>query len=205
MSEYQPNGKDSICTVSGRWVRPLDPERMDIDIMDIAHSLANQCRFTGHTRQFYSTAQHSVYVSAVCESLARQRAPRGLSAGADIRERALAGLLHDASEAYIADIARPLKRADEAFATTYQRIETDLQKVIFAHFGLRWPMPNLVHEADDLLLWAEMRDLMPNDPPEGVEAWPHTIHAWEPTMARHFFMRRFQDLTEQYGDDPGGN
>jgi hypothetical protein len=84
---------DWIQTYSGRQFWPLDPRVEDVHLEDIAHALSNVCRYTGHVREFYSVAEHSVHVSWSCEP-----------------EDALWGLLHDASEAYLADMARPVKQ-----------------------------------------------------------------------------------------------
>ena len=86
-----------IQTVSGRRVNPLDPSPDDIDVHDIAVALSNQCRFGGHTRRYYSVAQHACIVS-----------DQMLERGADAQD-ALWGLLHDASEAYLVDLPHPLK------------------------------------------------------------------------------------------------
>src|ERR687896_137919 len=75
-------------TVSGRWVNPFDPDPEQLDASDIARALANQCRFGGHSRVFYSVAQHSVIVSELVEQ-------RGGDA-----EDAFAALMHDAGEAW---------------------------------------------------------------------------------------------------------
>src|SRR4051794_15527189 len=85
-----------ITTFSRRQFWPLDPHSDEIHIEDIAHSLSQQCRFGGHSRSFYSVAQHSCLVSALCKA-----------------NDALWGLLHDASEAYLGDIPRPLKSLPE--------------------------------------------------------------------------------------------
>ena len=85
-----------MVTYTGKEFYPLDPNPADIDIKDIAHALSNCCRFAGHIKSFYSVAQHSVIVSELCEP-----------------ENALAGLLHDASEAYLSDIARPVKYTEQ--------------------------------------------------------------------------------------------
>ncbi len=86
---------DYIATYTGKQFYPLDPRPEDVCLEDIAHSLSNLCRFTGHTDtdRFYSVAQHSVICSTIV-------AP----------EAALLALLHDAAEAYLGDISRPLKR-----------------------------------------------------------------------------------------------
>ena len=79
-------------TTTGRQFWPASPDPEQIQIEDIAHALSNLCRFGGHTREFYSVAQHSVLVS--------QNVPD------DLR---LVGLMHDATEAYCGDMIRPLK------------------------------------------------------------------------------------------------
>jgi uncharacterized protein len=90
-----PRG-DWILTRSGVHFHPLDPRPAEVRLNDIAYSLANQCRWTGHVRHHYSIAQHAVLVAQVVEA-----AMPGL---------ALAALHHDSAEAYIGDIARPWKR-----------------------------------------------------------------------------------------------
>src|SRR4051812_6540197 len=84
---------DWMQTISGKAFFPLDPRPADVDIQDIAHALAFQCRFGGHVKEFYSVAEHSVRVSLICA-----------------HEDAKWGLLHDATEAYLSDIVRPVKR-----------------------------------------------------------------------------------------------
>ncbi len=95
-SEPRPRVGDWIMTVSGRHFWPLDPQPAEVHLADIAHALANTCRFTGHCRQFYSVAQHAVLVANLVERLAP--------------ELALAALHHDDAEAYLADVAHPVKR-----------------------------------------------------------------------------------------------
>ena len=115
---------------------PLEPKIEDIEIKDIAHALGNICRFTGHVNQFYSVAQHSVIVSHLCQP-----------------ENALAGLLHDASEAYLSDIARPVKYTEKMEG--YREIEALLEKTINEKFGIPYPMSADVKYADDMALLAE--------------------------------------------------
>jgi len=81
-------------TCSGRRVHLLNPSPDEIAIEDIAHALSHACRFAGHVPSYYSVAQHSVLVSELLDE-----------------RTALWGLLHDASEAYLHDLTRPLKRA----------------------------------------------------------------------------------------------
>lgn len=170
------SGGGWIATFTGRKITPLDPDPDDIAIEDIAHALALQCRFTGHVRQFYSVAQHSVMVS--------QLVPK---------EQALDGLLHDASEAYLADIARPIKNMP-GFGDVYHAAEAKLEEAVAWHFGTTYPMSPEVKVADNLMLWAEMRDLMPVDPPDGVEMYSKEVKPWGPVLAELKFLARYNKL-----------
>jgi hypothetical protein len=163
---------DWIQTYSGLKMYPLDPRPEEICIEDIAHALSNICRFTGHCSQFYSVAQHSVYVSThVSET------------------NALWGLLHDASEAYLCDIARPVKHS-EPFAG-YRIAEKRLQSVIAEKFGLSPIQPEEIDVADKLLLVTEARDLGLFTP-----EWDHfkitplemKIHPVPPENAKRVFL-----------------
>jgi hypothetical protein len=137
--------RDHIETYAGHAVNPLDPDPATIDTVDIVHALSRICRFTGHTRHYYSVAAHSLTVASLVEP-----------------EHRLWALLHDASEAYLCDLARPLKRV----MPDYARAEERLLRVIVEKFGLGWPMPEAVRQADDLALVAEAREFMPcNEPP----------------------------------------
>src|SRR3954469_23683409 len=111
-------------TVSGRWVNPFDPDPEQLDIGDIARALANQCRFGGHCRVFYSVAQHSVAVS----ELVQQR-------GGDA-EDVFAALMHDAAEAYLGDMPHPLKHRS-ALGATFKEVESHLEAAIQRHFAIK--------------------------------------------------------------------
>lgn len=176
--------KDAICTYTGRVFRPLDPDPEQIDIMDIAHSLANQCRWTGHVKKFFSTAQHSVRVSELCPD-----------------ELQLCGLLHDATEAYISDIARPVKRFTD-WGQDYEAIEQKLWEAIAERFSLPLTLPTAVKEADDLVLFAEMRDLMPpylwerEGFKDTLPAAEQKIKPWTPSWSKAYFLMRYEKLSE---------
>lgn len=131
---------DWIQTYSGLKVFPLDPKPNQICIEDIAHALSNICRFTGHTRDFYSVAQHSVMVASNVSNAS-----------------CFWGVLHDASEAYLCDIARPVKIQPELKA--YREAEDRLMAVICKKFGLPREMPDEVRLADRRALRTEARDL----------------------------------------------
>jgi len=168
---------DAILTYSGKIVRPLDPHPDTIDIEDIAHALSNQCRFTGHTREFYSVAQHSIHCSELAPS-----------------EFQLEALLHDASEAYLSDLARPVKKT-LGFGEFYLRAEELLDCRIRQHFGLPRRMSKTVKRIDDLMLQAEGNQLMPDGFPVYGEAADITIRCVSPKTARVWFMERFEELT----------
>jgi len=126
---YTPN---CIRTISGRYVNLLEPTPDMIDIYDIAHGLARQYRFGGHSKLPFSVLQHSICVSTACQSK-------------------LAGLLHDAAEAYIGDIPTPLKK----LLPQYQEIEDRLMKVISAKYGFPYPVPEDVKITDKKELESE--------------------------------------------------
>jgi hypothetical protein len=146
-----------IQTFSGKRFYLLDPRAEEIDINDIAHALSNNCRFTGHTREFYSVATHSV----LCAELARKD---GMSAKIQ-----LYCLLHDGSEAYLNDIARPLK---EILGSVYTDMEDKVQECVFEHFGLPQPTEEewkTVKHYDDFMLANEIGQLMLNSDDFGIE------------------------------------
>lgn len=169
----------TILTHGGNVFNLLHPEQCIFAIEDIAHALSNLCRFTGHTREFYSVAQHSVHVSHL--------APK---------EHALAGLLHDAAEAYLGDVASPLK----ALLPAYKEIEVKVEQMLLSSFGLDIHLPPSVKQADMLMLVTERRDLMPLHVPYaipgGFQPLPGVfIQPWSPAGSKHAFLARFKELT----------
>lgn len=138
----------SIRTFSGKLVDLRAPKLEDICIKDIAHALARINRFTGHTSRGYTVAEHSLLVSRFVPV-----------------EFALDGLLHDASEAYLGDVASPLK----SLLPEYKVLEARWTRVIEAKFGLR-EMPAPVKRADALALEAEGLEFVRGWDREIVEA-----------------------------------
>lgn len=174
---------DWMQTYTGRMFWPCDPRPEEIVIEDIAHALANQCRYAGHCKKFYSVAQHSVIVSIACD-----------------RTDALWGLLHDAAEAYLVDLPRPVKRHSELGAH-YRDMEAKLVVAICKKFGLPVAEPLSVKVADDRVLVTEMRDLMAEPPRRWKETWtaiPYDffIRPLPPAEAERVFLKRFRQLTE---------
>lgn len=176
-----PDGRlgDWMQTVSGRQFWPLDPRPEDIVIEDIAHGLSMMCRFGGHCERFYSVAEHSVLVS---ENVPPQDA--------------LWALLHDASEAYIADIVRPAKR----FIGGYKQMEVNIMAAVCGAFDLPIVEPPSVKRADNAILADEAAQIMgakPKDwilpePPLGVR-----IIGLSPAGAKLAFLNRYRALTTE--------
>jgi hypothetical protein len=173
-------------TVSGRWLNPFDPDPEQLDIGDIARSLANQCRFGGHCRAFYSVAQHSVHVSELVEQ-------RGGDA-----EDVFAALMHDASEAYLGDMPHPIKHRSPLGAA-FREAEKNLEQAILLHFAIKREVP-AVKPADRALLATERRAFMAEtwDWPELEGVTPlddFPLAPWPPDQAERAFMDRFEDLS----------
>lgn len=166
----------SIHTISGKRFWPLDARAEDVDIYDIAYSLSQKCRYNGHCRGLYTVAQHCV--------LASQNTHHPQWA-----------LMHDAAEAYLPDVSRPLKPELKGFT----EIEDRLLRVIAPVFGLEMPFPKEVHRIDAQMLVTEWRDLMPKGTSPGkkyehIEPLPFCIRVWDPEEAEEAFLLRFFEL-----------
>lgn len=171
----------TILTGSGMPLSLTYPSWRLIDDQDIARALSRICRFGGHTRQFYSVAQHCV--------LASQLVPE---------EDALTALLHDAPEAYIGDMVTPLKSLMPAFKQVEQRIWT----AIAERFGIDPVMPASVKQVDLQLLATERRDLLPESSQlwpclEGIEPLADPIDPWSPQLAEMAWGLRLEELIGQ--------
>lgn len=131
-----------IQTYSGRKVDPLNIKPDDISIYDIAHALSLKCRYTGHCPWFYSVAQHSVLVAQHCVTgLAHDR---------------LWALLHDSAEAYLADLARPVKLAlRDMSVLAFDVAEKNIMLAVCEKFSITKSEPPCVKEADTKLLVTE--------------------------------------------------
>src|ERR1700748_1732531 len=173
-----------IQTVSGRWVNPFEPDPAQLDASDIARALANQCRFGGHSRVFYSVAQHCVIVSHVVEER-----------GGDI-EDAFAALMHDAGEAYLGDMPPPIKHRS-ALGAAFREAEARLEEAIRERFKIKPDVPEIKRVDRSLLAterrafsaeawhWPELEDVAPLD----LE-----LTAWSPDRAADEFAKRYAEL-----------
>jgi len=144
MNEYDGHW---VNTYTGKHFHYLDPQPEEIDIIDIAHSLSLTCRYGGHCKQFYSVGDHSIRVAEIV--------PDGLK---------LRALLHDAAEAYLTDLPRPIKYDIPEFRIR----ENIIQRTIEAKFGIKTsrsplipdPDKKIIKWADNILLATEARDMM---------------------------------------------
>jgi hypothetical protein len=156
------------------------------DIGAIAHSLSMQCRFTGHCRKFYSVAEHSILVSRIMED-------QGLG---DPME----GLLHDATESVLADVARPAKNLLKDYKSLEKALDTAMRK----QFLIPETATPGCHFADGVALMIEARELMPNKGsnytgvPEDIvlaaKKATYMVSCWTPENARERFMTRMHDI-----------
>lgn len=187
MAVMENRAGDWIETFKGVRFYPLDPRPEEILPEDIAHALSQICRFTGHTKHFYSVGQHSL----LCAEYALRK-----KHGPAIQ---LMALLHDASEAYIQDISRPVK----PHLMNYIDIESKLQAAIYNKFGLQHDNHIRQHEVkliDDALLNMEARALMPiadwtidvDDMGLCIECLPMTF------VERHWLLRLDQLMLAVY-------
>lgn len=161
---------------SGKAMYFLDPKPEDVDIEDIAHTLSLLCRFGGHCNEFYSVAEHSVRCAI--------NAPEKYKFEA---------LMHDATEAYLVDMPRPIKQV----MSQYKDIENRLDLVIREKFGMLMSMPPEVHYIDNAMLATEKRDLMnPSEKPWADLPPPYEtkIYPWPPSLAKKMFLNHFDTL-----------
>ena len=174
----------SILTYSGRRFYPLDPRPEDVDPIDIAHSLSNQCRYTGHTKFHYSVATHSVLIF---DYLKKQGHDDSVLAQA---------ILHDGGEAYLLDLAAPLKHHPEGFGERFCKVEDAIEKVIAQRFGLDYPYDPVVKDIDIQLRETEMDQLFPRDAERNHygEKLPIFIPRWSPAEGKINFLFRLAEL-----------
>ena len=165
-------------TYTGRQFWPMDPRPDEVHIADIAHALSQLCRYNGHTRTHYSVAEHCVHLSYAVSA-----------------EHTLWALLHDATEAYVGDMVRPLKR----HMPEYSAVEDHLMTVIAERFSLPGErIPDEVSMADTRIIIDEKEALMGPEPADWGLPFPRLgvkIHAWDAPTAEAAYLARFDELT----------
>lgn len=171
---------------TGRRFYPLDPRVQDIDIRDIAHSLAMNCRYGGHCTRFYSVAEHSVLI-------ARHARCMGMSP-----RQQLNALLHDAVEAYLGgDIPRPIKLCFPQI----KEVERKIEAVVMAAFDLPAEKPDWIDELDKRIVVDERAEVMPDT----GNTWFHDryfplgvkITGWYPAAAEEEFLEEYNVIMKE--------
>lgn len=172
------NGDGVFSTRSGKLIDIMNPTADMIDLEDIASALSHVCRFGGQVNQFYSVAQHSVLVSYLCDA-----------------KYAMHGLLHDASEAYIGDVIKPLKNI---LGDVYEDIETKFTYAIFDKFNLDPSGLKNVEKADKLALQIEHDYLRGVDFSDNfnrtLKSHGLISGAWSSFTSRTSFIGRYADI-----------
>lgn len=168
-----------VSTFTGQNVSLIEPCPEHINIIDIAHGLAYQCRFNGQTSSFYSVAQHSLIVASLVPGHLRK-----------------AALLHDAAEAYVGDMVKNLKQ----LIPTFKEIEIKFDKAIEIALSVNFDDYTLIKQADNVALATEKRDLMPNATNEwsyleGVVPMLKTIQPMDPITAKREFLAEYYRLS----------
>jgi uncharacterized protein len=153
------------------------PELSEFTIEDVAHGLANICRYAGQCSRFYSVAEHSILVSETAVGFEFE------------------ALLHDAAEAFMGDIPRPLKQ----LLPQYKKMEAAVETAIFKRFEIKWPLPLEIKHADLRVLAAEQRQIMPEGTDEwavveGVSPAPIVVRHLPPDEAKLLFLQRYEHL-----------
>lgn len=156
-----------IRTFSGIYMNVFEPTLDMICIEDIAHALSQQPRFGGHLHRHYSVSQHSVICS--------------IKANEDKFE----ALMHDASEAYLLDIPRPIKGG----LTNYKEIEDNLMRKIAEKFKFKYPLSEEVKRVDGFMLECEWEQLMLNKKPS-IEGY----NILSPIQSKEWFLEHFNKL-----------
>lgn len=181
---FEPTGRGPfIQTFSGGRFYYREPLLEEIRIEDIAHAIAHNCRYNGHTRDFYSVAEHCILGSYMVPE-----------------EDALAFLLHDANEAYLTDIPSPMKAylmEHGVAGNILKELEARYDELIYRRFGLPWPMPATVKEADLRMLKTEVEQIM-SDPADyritDIKPYPLRIECLKPAEAEAVYLDRFHEL-----------
>lgn len=181
-----------ILTYTMRKFWPLDPRQGDFFVEDIAHALANICRYGGHIQSYLSVAQHSVLAAEHVGSV-------------DPRIR-FEALMHDAAEAYPpGDILKPLKHCDDSRVRGMLSIQDEIEAQLKLQFGLAPMHPEEVSDIDMRLYVTEIRDLRrgahPDERPD-LNRYPpleRAIMSWSPAAAEARFLRMYERLTAEIG------
>jgi hypothetical protein len=181
---------DWITTFSGGSFYPLAPKAEELNIRDIAHALSNMCRYNGHTKKHYSVAQHSVLVAE------------------NLPDHKLWGLLHDASEAYLPDVPRPVKKHLYIWDSQHKKfrgfseVEDEILLCVAERWKLPWPVPPIVKEVDTQSIASERESgiIVKGKRPwgawiKGINPWSKRIYPWPAKVAEAKFLEAFMEYS----------
>ncbi|CAN0065776.1 unnamed protein product, partial [Chrysoparadoxa australica] len=169
-------------TASGEKISILNPSVESIHLEDIAHALSNLCRFGGHTPYFYSVAQHSLLVMRLAEH------------ANESDQVQLAALMHDATEAYVSDMIKPIK---EIIGTPYEELEAGFEKVISFKFDIDPADFKKVKQYDRTVLEIEHATFFKKEAAAFIELAPYGIY--DQPNAKTAFLHHFNRLNRQMG------
>jgi len=178
-----------IRTHSGEQFNLLDADAETVKLLDIVQALSHICRFGGHTKEFYSVLQHSLLVGEIVFGAAASEEAALVGIGKLVRT----ALLHDASEAYVGDMVRPLKHTTD-MGEQFRKIQEPIEKVISERFDLVYPLPDIVLKADDIALMTEARDLIDDD----TDRWDLIRKDIAPLRARISPIAHFKEVRQQF-------
>lgn len=179
-----------IETYTGRLLTPLDPDPADMSVQDIAHALAMKCRYSGHSRNFYSVAEHSVLMAEWFEKQ-------------DCAFRALYALLHDANEAYLPDVPSPVKQALPWWAEIEGRMDKAVMRFFNCYLLRDRAIMSDVKRADTRIKLAEAESLLVSG---GMSfgAWaqdftplPVQVRCWTPARAKQAWLDAYDRLKDE--------
>lgn len=190
------DNKGWIQTFSGHKFYPLDPNPGLIDLEDLAHGLAHECRYGNHSNKFYSVADHSWMMSKYLFTV--ERYPDSVH---DLQNLKLYALLHDSAEAYLCDIPRPVKHRPEMLF--YREAEDRLLDMILDKFGIERSaeIDGLIKTADRDMLCHELADRNVRKPVhEDYEIRPTTemlecgMHCFSPVTMKSIWFEEFVNV-----------
>jgi 5'-deoxynucleotidase YfbR-like HD superfamily hydrolase len=185
--------------LSGRKIQPLDlipDEDIQVpELFDIATGLSRMPRFCGQTVRPYTVAEHSIWVAKGARSIAE-------ACGLDAAAQAAAyrvGLLHDAAEAFMADVPKPLKDELETLAhgscRTYKHLENALLSAILnKHAGGTFPeLQPIIKVTDQTAFLVESRDLRSGDDLPEIAHLGRVCPIEYPDLIRDLFLIELQE------------
>ena len=160
---------DWMRTFTGKKFYPFEPSPDAICIEDIAHALSMQCRYTGHVSRFYSVAEHCLLLTGVVASRLKDM----VRFGPQNKNLLKWALLHDAAEAYVGDMGRPLKHQPEM--ELYRQTEAGVMLAIRNKFGLVGEEPSMVALLDKEIIGSEARMLKYGESLATVDPLPEML------------------------------